>query len=90
MIIRYNFCKFYVKTYVVTPHLKCLIETVQIRGNNVWFHLEIKKKLSLNCPQYPILFRALLILETNVLIVDNLFIMLYCSLFSLFFFFAYS
>ena len=28
--------------YVVTPHLNRLIETIQMRGNNIWFQLEIK------------------------------------------------
>ena len=37
MIIRDNFCKFCIKTYVVTPHMKRLVETVQIRGHNIWF-----------------------------------------------------
>ena len=25
------------KKYVVTPHLNCLIETVQMRGHIIWF-----------------------------------------------------
>ena len=29
--------------YVVTPHLNRLFETVQMRGHNIWFHLEIRK-----------------------------------------------
>ena len=37
MIIRDNFCLFCIKTYVVTPHLNLLIETVQMRGHNIWF-----------------------------------------------------
>ena len=32
MIIRDNFCKFCIKTFVMTPH-----ETVQMRGHNIWF-----------------------------------------------------
>ena len=32
MIIRDNFCEFCIKTYVVTPHLNLLDETVQMRG----------------------------------------------------------
>ena len=35
VVIRDNFCKFCIKTYVVTPHLNCLKETVQIRGHNI-------------------------------------------------------
>ena len=37
MIIRDNFCEFCIKTYVVTPHLNSLDETVQMRGRNIWF-----------------------------------------------------
>ena len=37
VIIRDNFCQFYIKTYVVTPHLNRLIETVQMRGHNIGF-----------------------------------------------------
>ena len=33
-----NFCKFCIKTYVVTHHLNRLAETVQMRGHNIWFH----------------------------------------------------
>ena len=28
------------KLYVVTPHLNCLVETVQMRGHNVCFYVE--------------------------------------------------
>ena len=37
VIIRDNFCKFCIKTFVVTPHLNRLDETVQMRGHNIWF-----------------------------------------------------
>ena len=37
VIIRDNFCQFHVKTYVVTPHLNRLDETVQMRGHNIGF-----------------------------------------------------
>ena len=37
VIIRDNSCKFCIKTYVVTPHLNRLSETVQMRGHNIWF-----------------------------------------------------
>ena len=37
MIIRDNFCKFCIKTYVVTPHLNHLKKTVQMKGHNIWF-----------------------------------------------------
>ena len=35
VIIRDNVCLFSIKTYVVTPHLNHLIETVQMRGHNI-------------------------------------------------------
>ena len=37
VIIRDNFCSFCIKSYVVTPHLNRLDETVQMRGHKVWF-----------------------------------------------------
>ena len=37
VIIRDNICKFCTKTYVITPHLNRLNETVQMRGHNTWF-----------------------------------------------------
>ena len=37
VIIRDNFCQFYIKTYVVTPHLNRLFKTVQMRGHIIWF-----------------------------------------------------
>ena len=37
MIIRDNFCKFCIKTSIVTPHLNHLEEMVQMRGHNIWF-----------------------------------------------------
>ena len=37
MIIRDNFCLFCIKTYDVTLHLNRLVETVQMRGHNIWF-----------------------------------------------------
>ena len=36
-----NFSYFKLKPYVVTPHLNCLIETVQMRGQ--WFYAELTK-----------------------------------------------
>ena len=35
VIIRDNFCQFYIKSYVVTPHLNRLDEMVQMRGHNI-------------------------------------------------------
>ena len=37
VIIGDNLCQFCTKTYVVTPHLIRLDETVQMRGHNIWF-----------------------------------------------------
>ena len=51
MIIIYNFSQFCTTTYIVTPHLNCLEEMVQMRGHNIWFQCEIRKiipQLSLN------------------------------------------
>ena len=36
-MIRDKFGLFCIKSYVVTPHLNRLIETVQMRGHNIWF-----------------------------------------------------
>ena len=46
MIIKDNFCSYCIKTYVVTSHLIRVIETVQMRGHNIWFQQEIKKNIS--------------------------------------------
>ena len=35
VVIGDNLYKFCIKTYVVTPHLNCLDETVQMRGHNI-------------------------------------------------------
>ena len=43
MIIKDNFCQFCIKTYVVTPHLNRLNETVHMRGHNIWIQREIRK-----------------------------------------------
>ena len=56
VIIRDNFCYFCIKTYVVTPHLKRLDETVQMRGHNIWFCREIRKIII----KYSLLSRALI------------------------------
>ena len=42
MTIKDNFCSFCIKTYVVTPHLNCLIEMVQLRGHNIRFQSETR------------------------------------------------
>ena len=36
VIMRDNFW-YCIKTYVVTPHLNRLNQTVQMRGHNIWF-----------------------------------------------------
>ena len=36
-VIRDNFCKFHIETYVVNPYLNRLVETVQMRGHNIYF-----------------------------------------------------
>ena len=36
MIIRDNFNQFCIKSYNVTPNLNRLVETVQMRGHNIW------------------------------------------------------
>ena len=36
MIISNNFCYFWIKTCVATPHLNHLAKMVQMRGNYVW------------------------------------------------------
>ena len=43
MIIKDNFSYFSSKPYVVTPHLNCLVETVQMRGLNICFNAELTK-----------------------------------------------
>ena len=55
MIIRDNFCQFCIKIYVVTPHLYCLDEMVEMRGHNIWFQLEIRKII-----KFSLLSRALI------------------------------
>ena len=37
VVIRDSFSQFCTKIYVVTPHLICLDETVQMRGHNIFF-----------------------------------------------------
>ena len=66
MIIKDNFCYFCIKTYIVTPHLNRLVETVQMRGHNIPFRWEITKIFI----KYCLLSRALSVvdntLDTNV------------------------
>ena len=35
-----NFSYFLLKPHVETPHLNCLVETVQVGGNNACFNAE--------------------------------------------------
>ena len=37
VIFRDNFCKFCIKTYLVTPHLIRLFEMVQMSDHIIWF-----------------------------------------------------
>ena len=60
MIIRDNFCEFCIKTYVVTPHLNRLDETIQMRGHNIWFRREIRKIII----KYSLLSGALFVLNS--------------------------
>ena len=41
MIMRDNSSYFSLKLYVVTPHLNCLYEMVQMKGHNVCFYAEL-------------------------------------------------
>ena len=45
-----NLSYFSLKPYVATPHLNRLIETVQMRGNNIFFYAEFIKIIP-NCHQ---------------------------------------
>ena len=38
VIVWGNFCQVCMKTYVVTPHLNRLDETVQMMGHNIWYN----------------------------------------------------
>ena len=37
VIIRDNFCSFFIETYVVTPQMNRLDKTVQMSSHNIWF-----------------------------------------------------
>ena len=63
MIIKDKFDKFCIKTYIVTLHLNCLFEMVQMRGHIIWFCGEIRKIII----KYPLLSRALQFLNLNSL-----------------------
>ena len=43
MIIRDNFSYFSLKPYVVTPHLNCLVKTIQMRDHSICFNAEVTK-----------------------------------------------
>ena len=43
MITRDDFSYFSLKSYVVTPHLNCLVKTVQMMGHNICFYAELTK-----------------------------------------------
>ena len=57
VIIRDNFCYFYINIYVVTSHLNGQDETVHIRGHNIINQNE--QILSLIINKYSLLSRAL-------------------------------
>ena len=38
-----NFSHFSSKPYFVTTHLNRLVETIQMRGHNIWFNAELTK-----------------------------------------------
>ena len=53
LINKDNFCHFYIKTDIVTPHLNHLDKKVQMKGHNVRFKRKLRKiilQLSLNTP----------------------------------------
>ena len=60
MIIKENFCSFCIKTYIVTPYLNRLNETVLRRGVTTYGFYEKQEKLSLNYHQILILSGALI------------------------------
>ena len=43
MIIRDNFCQFFIKNDVVTTHLNCLDKMVKMRGHNIMVLMRNKK-----------------------------------------------
>ena len=47
-----NFSYFSLEPYVVTPHLNCLVQTVQVRGNNICYYTENYSELSPGTPSY--------------------------------------
>ena len=70
MIMRDNFCKFCIKLYVVTPHLNHLKETVQMRGNNMWFESQIMKIII----KYSLLLRA--VITTTIIVIKIIMIIM--------------
>ena len=62
-----NFSYFLSKPYVVTPHLNCVIEMVQVRGYNICLYAELtKQKLSLIITKYSLLSKALSMVESHL------------------------
>ena len=59
MIIEGQFSYLTLKLYVVAPHLNRLIETVQMRGHDIWFQQEIRQIIP-ELHQIHILSRALM------------------------------
>ena len=70
MIIMDNFCYFCIKTFAVTPHLNRLdstrdLETLRMRGHNIWFQRELRKiipQLSPITPSYEELWSQCMLL----------------------------
>ena len=58
MIIRDYFCQFRIETYVVTPHLNCLNETVQMRITTYSFNEEYENYPSIII-KYSLIYRAM-------------------------------
>ena len=59
MKIKEDFSYFSLEPYVVTPHLKRLDETVQVRDHNTCFNVELTKQI-FNYHQISLLSRALI------------------------------
>ena len=62
-----NFSYFSSKPYVVTPHLNCPIEMVQIRGHNICFYAELTKiicNVPPNTRSYPELWISFTVIKS--------------------------
>ena len=61
MIIEGQFSYFLLKPYVVTPHLKHLVETVQMRGHNREVQTQIRQRGAEFIKNYPDFIKIILI-----------------------------